>query len=372
MDKLKEIRKKIDSVDKKLITLFSARMELSAEIAEVKRDNNIPVYDQKRENDLIENLKNKITEKYQYSIPPLYSTILTLSREEQNKKLSDENESFLENEKPEKIKELKIAYQGLEGSFSEEALLKLFPDAKKISYPTFEDVFIAVRDEEVSYGIVPIENWETGAIEETYDLLRRYGNFIVDKTWIRVSHALIGCIDAKLKDIKIVYSHPEALKQCHRFLQANEFEEIALKNTAIAAEKVAVEKNKEQAAIASERAAKKYGLNIIKKDIADNKKNKTAFVVLSKKSFYDKNSNIISLIFSIKDKPGALLAILMIFSSFGINLTRLVSKPSLEFSTYSFFCDISGNIEDVKIKNAFSLIESEAEYFEVLGNYEEN
>ncbi len=271
-----------------------------------------------------------------------------------------------------KDENLKIGYQGVKGSFSEEAMINFFGENYiNISYDKFEDVFIALKNEEIDYGILPFENSCTGAITTVYDLISKYGFYIVGEECIKVNQNLVGIRGASLSDIKEVYSHPQGFEQSKKFLKKyKDFKLVYYHNTAISARHISEINDKSKAAIASTRAAKIYNLDIIEKDIQDNDTNYTKFVVISKNLEYSKECNKITFNFSLENKAGSLYNLLGHFAKNSVNMIKIESRPSKgELWEYVLYVDVEGNIDDENVKKAMKLIEKETRYFKLLGCY---
>lgn len=245
----------------------------------------------------------------------------------------------------------------------------MFKDNKKIGLDSFEDVFQSVKDGKVDYGVVPIENSRTGAIGEVYDLLRKYGCYIVAQTWVPVRHCLIANKGAKIEDIREVFSHPEGFRQCGNFLKGRAWDLTSCRNTAVAVEMVAMEKeNRRIAAIGSKRAADLHDLDIIVPDIIDDKANKTRFIAIASAPEYDEACDTISITFSVSHRSGALCEVLFHFMSAGINLSRIESRPMMG-NKYCFFADLEGNILDKNVTRGIRNALACCGYLEVLGCY---
>jgi chorismate mutase/prephenate dehydratase len=261
------------------------------------------------------------------------------------------------------------AYQGVPGAWSETALIGLFPDASRVPVDFFEDVFLAVKSRKADYGVVAIENSQTGAIGETYDLLRKYGCFIVGRIWTDIRQCLLAPRGVTISDVREVLSHPEAFRQCGRFLRGRAWDLTACRNTAVAAETAAKSSGGRTAAIGSRRAAELNGLEILAPDIMDSEGNRTSFVVIAAEPEYDENSDLVSVTFSTEHRAGALCEALTPFMARGVNLTRLESRPSSVPDKYRFFAELSGNILDPGVLGALRQASSACEYFEVIGCY---
>ena len=175
----------------------------------------------------------------------------------------------------------------------------------------FEDVMKEVQSGRADYGVLPAENSSTGIITQVYDLLNLYDVYIIAKYVVRVKHALLGIPGTELSDIRRVYSHPQGLLQCGSFLSEHaDWEQISMKNTAVSARKVLEDRDKEQAAICSPKAAKIYGLQILKESISDNDNNSTIFLILGNKKCFEKDANEISITFTLSHETGSLYQIL--------------------------------------------------------------
>lgn len=271
-----------------------------------------------------------------------------------------------------KPNDLKIGYQGVKGSFSEEAMISFFGENNKsLNYEKFEDVFISLKNDEIDYGILPFENSCTGAITSVYDLISKYGFYIVGEECIKINQNLVGVKDATVDDIKEVYSHPQGFEQSKNFLRNHEdFKLIYFYNTAISAKHVSKLNDKGKAAIASSRAAKIYNLDILAKNIHDNNNNHTKFVIISKNLQSSKESNKITVSFSLENRAGSLYNLLGHFVKNNLNMIKIESRPSNgELWEYVLYVDLEGNINDEKVKNAINLIKEETRYFKLLGCY---
>lgn len=267
---------------------------------------------------------------------------------------------------------IKIGYQGVKGSFSEEAMIEFFGENQKaVSYEKFEDVFIGLQKEEIDYGILPFENSCTGAITAVYDLLSKYGFYIVGEECIKIKQNLVGIKGAKLKDIQEVYSHPQGFEQSKIFLKNYEkLKLVYFYNTAMSAKYVSDLNDKSKAAIASARAARIYGLDIIEKEINDNESNNTKFVIISKTLELRDDCNKMTATFSLDNKAGTLYNLLGHFAKNQINMVKIESRPSKsKMWQYVLYVDFEGNINDKNVKNAMNLIEEKCEFFKLLGCY---
>lgn len=370
MNDIKDLRQSIDDIDQKLVKLFEERMELAKEIGNYKRENNVAILDGGREQEVVDNAVNIVADDLKGEVTLLMRSIMSLSREYQRALLFEKDIELLPAPRPKKTDDVKCVYQGLPGAWGQQAAEKLFPNADLTSANFFEDVFVKIKNGEADYGVVPIENSKTGAIGETYDLLRTYGCYIVGRTWIDIKQCLLAKPDAQLKDIREVYSHPEGFKQCRRFLSDKPWDLIASSNTAVAAEKAGNAVDNSVAAIGSKNAGLINGLNVLAEGIMDSDKNRTSFVVIASSPEYDKESDLISVTFSAAHRSGSLCEALLPFTAAGINLTRIESRPSSSHK-YRFFAEISGNINDPEMKETLTYAAGATEYFEIIGCYKQ-
>jgi chorismate mutase/prephenate dehydratase len=366
---IKKVREELDLIDTKLVGLLNERMVLVDKIGEAKRAENIPTSDEARERQIVDRVLEKAKEEYRGEVVTFMQTIMSLSKFRQRKLLYDGVEaSLLPAPRIHKKDNLTIAYQGLPGAWGEQASIMLFPKEGLKSERTFEDVFVAVKNKAADYGVVPIENSKTGAIGETYDLLRKYGCYIVAQARVRADHCLMGLPGTKINDIREVLSHPEGLHQCGAFLKKYPWDLTQCGNTAIAASKIAEKGEKRYGAIGSKKAADLYGLEVIKENITDDPGNNTRFIAIADKPEYDSDSDTVSITFRTSHRSGALCEILFHFMSGGINLNRIESRPMMG-DQYCFFADLEGNIEDENVQRGLKHAASASGYLEVLGCY---
>lgn len=264
-----------------------------------------------------------------------------------------------------------MAFQGVRGAFSESAALGLLgADIELLPCRTLAHVFDAVERKRASTGLVPIENSLGGSIVDTYDLLLARSLSVVAETALPVEQCLMTLPGVSLKKVKRVFSHPQALAQCERYLSGHEWEVHAVYDTAGAAKLIAEQHLADGAAIASAHAAKLYGLHLHKKGIQDSKLNVTRFVqiarVPARPSGYDRTS----IVFATKDVPGALWKSLSIFAIRDINLKKLESRPSKKrVWNYVFYVDFEGHAEDPGCAQALAHLREISHYVKVLGSY---
>ena len=268
---------------------------------------------------------------------------------------------------------MKILYQGSPGAYSHLAAKELYPDAEIISCKTFDECFVKAEQDKNSRIIIPESNRNTGNIGIEYLIFKHRLNIYAEHFY-RVEHYLLGMQGAKLKDIKNVYSHAQALSQCSDFIKKNNINENVRADTAGSAALISNNKNKNDAAIASKLSAEIYKLDVIASNIENEKGNVTRFLIMGKNIFqpeFGEDDYITSFLFKLKSKPAALYQSLGGFAINGVNLTKLQSYPEKNsFSSYFFLCDLDGHIEDPKVKKSLEELGLHCEDFHVLGVFQ--
>src|SRR5437588_791520 len=263
-----------------------------------------------------------------------------------------------------------VGYQGETGAFSEEAVRSLFPEAKPSPRRTVRAVFDAIAHGDVAAGVVPLENSLAGSINETYDLLARGNTHIVGETVIAVDHALLALPGTTLQEVKRVSSHPQALAQCEVYLAELDVELLPVYDTAGAANRIVEEEREGEAAIASERAAELYGLDVLARKIQTNLENQTRFAAISEDPTPLGLPDKTSIILVTGNKPGALYHCLGPFAERDLNLVKLESRPVGHTPwRYRFFLDVEAATEDPAFAEALDEVEREAAMVQVLESY---
>lgn len=370
---LENVRKEIDAIDAELIPLLKKRMLCSLKVAKIKKEQNLPILNEKREQEIIENVTEKGGEFGSY-IASIYREIMGVSKEAQQAELVPlgalagqivmAKDGIKEN--------IAVACQGIEGAFGSIAAKNLHTTGKIKYYTTFEDVFKAVAKDEVVYGVLPVENSNAGSVSEVYDLILKYRYYIISAADLAVGQNLLGLKGATANDIKTVYSHPQALSQSEDFLKGAGIKGEHFSNTAMAAKYVSELGDKSVGAIASTLAAELYGLDVLVPNIQTIKNNSTRFITISKQLIIPEDANKISVVFSVPHSVGALNRVLNRFCMNGLNLTKIESRAAKngEFD-YLFYLDFAGNLNDRKTIALISSLEQELPDFTFLGNYRE-
>ena len=268
---------------------------------------------------------------------------------------------------------MKIAYQGIEGSYSESCAKEKYPDCETIPCKTFDECFEKANEDSSVKAIIPESNKTTGNIGVEY-LIFKYRLNIYAEHFFPINHNLLGLPESKISDIKDVYSHAQALSQSSSFIKKNKLNENVRADTAGSAKYISETRDITKGAIASKLSAEIYNLKIIDSNIQDEKENVTRFLIMQKDIFQpelERNKYITSLLFKLKSKAGALYSALGSFTLNGVNLTKLQSFPEKNsFSSYFFLCELDGHIEEIKVKNSLEELGLHCDDMHVLGVFE--
>ena len=267
---------------------------------------------------------------------------------------------------------MKIAYQGVAGSYSESCAKKMYQGCETIPCKTFDECFERSSKDSSIKSLIPESNKTTGNIGVEY-LIFKYRLNIYAEHFFPINHNLLGIKGSKLSEIKDVYSHAQALSQSSSFIKKNKLIENVRADTAGSAKYVSEANDKTKAAIASSLSAEIYGLKILQENVQDDKDNVTRFLLLGKDIFqpdFSNESYITSILFKLKSKPAALYSALSGFAINGVNMSKLQSFPEKNsFSSYFFLCDIDGHLESAKIKNSLEELGLHCQDMHVLGVY---
>ncbi|MBQ8849922.1 MAG: prephenate dehydratase [Clostridia bacterium] len=377
---LKELREEIDGIDRQLVELFKKRMNVSAAVAEYKRQNGMAVLDASRERALLSKISELSGEEFEEYSRILYSTILDVSRSYQHSKLDvgsplyKEVTDALENTSKLFPARAVVACQGVEGAYSQIAAEKLFSAPDIMFFSTWDKVFSAIEAGMCRYGVIPIENSTAGSVKQVYDLMISRKFKIVRTVRIKIDHNLLAPHGVELKDIKEVVSHEQAISQCSSFLAAlgSDVKITRVENTAKAAEMVAKSGRRDLASISSRSCASQYGLATLRSSIQDNGNNHTRFICITNKTEIYPGADRTSLMVVTPHKPGALYRMLSKFNALGINLLKLESRPipDRDFE-FMFYFDLEVSVYSPKFAQLLSELERECEEFSYLGTYSE-
>lgn len=366
---LSDLRKRIDDIDEQITALFSQRMEFAEKIAEYKQENNMPILQSSREDEILDRISSLSPNKYQSGAKLLFTNIMDISKCLQSSAVNSEfiKDIPIVEDEPNLPK---VACQGVQGAYSEAACDKLFPNAQKSFCESFEEVFAAVEEENVDFGILPIRNSTSGEVSQTYDLMVKHNFYIHKSVEIKVNHCLCAKQGVSFSEIERVYSHEQALKQCSAFLVQNpQLLPIAYSNTAAAAKLVA-SSDEPIAAICSQECAQIYGLEILQRGLVSEDDNYTRFICIKRELSVIKGADVISVSLSIPNSPAALYRLLTRFAVAGLNLSRIESKPigNRNFDVI-FYLDFIGTVADKKVLLLLSGLERELSYYKFLGNF---
>ncbi len=264
-----------------------------------------------------------------------------------------------------------VAFQGEPGAYSETAVYRIFgPTARPKPNKHFSDVFRDVWTDVTKYGVVPIENSIEGSVSQVYDLFLQYDLRVCGEIAIRISHCLIANPETDLGEVKVVYSHPQALGQCRNYLERLGIEMVSTYDTAGSVKMIMEQRLTNAAAIAGERAAEIYGMKILAQDIADTRNNYTRFFVLSKDELPPTGNDKTSIIFSTKHVPRALYDSLGELANRGINLTKIESRPTKQnLWEYNFYLDFDGHMNEQTCAEALEGLKDRSIFVKVFGSY---
>ncbi len=377
MRTLEELRKELDVIDNQMSELFEKRMNICEEVGNYKIDHGRKVLDRQREAGKLAEVSAKVsTEFNKKGIRELYRQIMSMSRKLQYQKLVQAGAlgrlPFIEMEEIDK-KNVRIVFQGTEGAYGQAAMRNYFgKDCNNFHVSTFREAMEAIEEGSADYAVLPIENSTAGAVNEVYDLLVEFENYIVGETMLPITHTLCALPGTKMEEIEYVYSKAEALMQTSYFLdQYPEWQQINVANTAVAAKKVLNDADKRKAAVCSEYAAKVYGLEILEGNINNENGNMTRFIVITNQKVFSRDARKISICFEqARDECGSLYHLLSHFVYNDLNMSKIESRPIKgKVWEYRFFIDFDGNLADPAVKNAIRGLREESRNLRILGNY---
>jgi len=331
MDKLQKAREEINEIDAQMAELFCKRMKASKEVAQYKKENGLPVFDAKREQQVIDKnctlVEDEVLKSYYISY---LKNLMKLSKNYQHLLLEG----------------MKVAYSGVPGAFGYIAARKIFPDGNPVSYSDFASAYAAVESGECDCAVLPIENSFAGDVTQVMDLMF-FGSLHVSGIYdLEIVQNLVGNKDASIADIKKVISHGQALSQCADYIKLHGFESEEVSNTAVAAKSVSENPSKDIAAIASADAAELYGLKILERGINQSSTNTTRFAVFTRAKPADtENDNHFVMFFTVNNEAGSLGKAVSIIGEHGFNLQALKSRPTKDLNwDYYFYVEGRGNI----------------------------
>jgi len=346
---LKELRNKIDGIDKRILNLINQRVKVVSDISRLKEKNKMGVFFPDREADILRKIKNLNKGPVESrDIEIIFGDVLSICRAVQTT--------------------LNVAYLGPEGTFTHLAAIKRFGKRSNfISCGNISDVFDIVSKNKADYGVVPIENSIEGAVSYTLDVFIESNLKICSEVALNISHSLLR---VSKKSLKKIYSNPQVFSQCRRWL-LREYPKAQLIPTATTAQAAIMAKKDElSACIGNSMLAVLYNLKEVKSHIEDSLSNVTRFLVVSHKDSSRTKKDKTSILFSVKDKVGALYGAIYSFKKYGINLTKIESRPSKKKPwEYYFFVDFEGHRRQERVKKALRVLEKKCVFLKILGSY---
>ena len=376
---LTEIRQEIDGIDQELVRLFCARMNLSAQVADYKKANNLPIFVPARERAILQKVAQMAGPEMENYTRVLYSMLFELSRSYQSKRNGEISPLYqtisqaIEHTPKLFPQNPIVACQGVEGAYSQIACEKIFKSPLIMYFKSFDAVFNAIEQGMCQYGILPIENSTAGSVTKVYDLMIRHNFSIVRTFRLKIDHNLLANPGAALSDIKTIYSHEQAISQCSDFLHSLPgVNVVSVENTALASEMVAKSGSKEVAALSSRSCAELYGLQCLAASVQDKGNNRTRFICISKNLEIYPGADKTSIMMVTPHKPGALYKVLARLYTLGINVTKLESRPipDREFE-FMFYFDLETSIYSEEYVQLMCELDELCEEFKYLGSYTE-
>jgi chorismate mutase/prephenate dehydratase len=376
---ISELREKIDAIDTELVRLFTERMGISAQVADYKKERNLPIYVPAREREILQSVAEQAGPEFGNYTRVLYSMLFELSRSYQQKRndkvtpLYERITNSIESTPKLFPQAPMVACQGVEGAFAQIACEKIFKSPMIMYFKSFEGVFQAIEQGLCQYGILPIENSTAGSVKKVYDLMI-HRNFSIVRTFrLKVDHNLMAKPGCKLDEIKEIYSHEQALSQCSDFIKAHpEIKFISVENTAVAAEKVSSSARTDVAAICSRVCSELYGLQCLSSSIQDAGNNHTRFICISKNLEIYPGADKTSIMMILPHKPGSLYRVLARLYVLGINVTKLESRPipDRDFE-FMFYFDLETSVYSDEFVQLMCELDDLCEEFQYLGSYSE-
>jgi len=369
---ISSLRRRIDEIDGEILNFLRKRVELAGKIGVLKREKGLQIRDEGREKDVYAKLsgKAKILGLPVSDVISVYREIMRMCTVVQGEDTKEKR--IVPDVGVRKIgKSSRVAFQGEVGAYSEQAGLLFFGSEASVNpCKGLRDVFETIEKGKSEFGVVPVENSLEGSVNETYDLLLESSLRVSGEMNLRVVHCLVGSPETQLSDIKVVFSHPQALAQCRRFLESLNCELVSTYDTAGSVKMIREKGLVDSAAIASEKAAEVYGMKVLKKAIEDSPNNYTRFFVLSRDDAPPSGRDKTSIVFSVKHLPGALFNALQEFAVRSINLTKIESRPTRQNPwEYNFYLDFEGHREETACKEALEGLRRKSVFVKVLGSY---
>ena len=354
-NKLEEARRIINEVDAEMAELFVKRMKAAEMVYEHKKEYGLPILDQKREDAVIEKnsalVEDEVIKGYYVDY---LKNVMSISRAYQYRMQNG----------------LNVAYSGVEGAFAHIAAGRIFPQSNRVAYGDFKSAYNAVVNGECDLAVLPIENSYAGEVGQTLDLIFS-GNLCINGIYeLEIHQNLLGLKSATVEDIKKVISHPQALGQCHDYIEMRGFEVEEAVNTALAAKRVAEANDKTLGAVASAETAELYGLKVIEANVNKSGENTTRFAVLSKAPSDAQNLSSTVLMLTVKHSAGSLANAISIIGKYGYNMTALRSRPLKKHSwQYYFYIEIDGTLDTENGKKMTEELKEVCDKLKIAGRF---
>ena len=293
---LLELRGQLDEIDEQIVKLYERRMEICGQVADYKIETGKKVFDKTREEEKLRKVKSLTHNDFNaHGVQELFEQIMSMSRKLQYNKLAEKGSSgklpFIGVDSLDTAR-ARVVFQGAEGAYSHMAMLKYFGESvNSFHVDSFRDAMCAIEEGSADFAVLPIENSTAGIVNEIYDLLVEFENYIVGEQIIKIEHCLLGLPGTDFEQIQTVYSHPQSLMQSARYLNAHDtWKQVSMQNNAFAAKKVSEDKDPTQVAIASEQAAKIYGLDILERGVNQSETNSTRFIIVTNQKIFLKDA----------------------------------------------------------------------------------
>ena len=374
---LSELRDQISFVDSSILKLFSERMQIARDIAKNKLNSQKPVYDSRREEELLTEVRARYSGSDCLRAENLMRSLMRMSRGVQYDLLRNYDENY----EIGKILELasthlpaikRVVYQGAESSYSSRACRKMYPEAKFTSVTTFAQACSLVVEGAADVAVLPLENSTAGTVDDVYDLMIEHHLSIWQSLAMPIEHRLMAFPGVQLSDIKQVISHPQALAQCSEAIRRYGWSVKESLNTAYAAAYAAEGKNSYTAAIASDEAAVNYNLTILLPNLCNTTHNQTRFIAVGRQTIITPEADRISLVLRLPHQSGSLASTLALFADRGLNLSKIQSRPDpYQPWTYLFYFDVDCPANDERALSALYQLSREMPYLKLLGWYNE-
>ncbi len=368
---LQSCRTEIDSIDKQLLTLFEKRMDIVSQVANYKKEHQLPIFQPERERLIIQNKIAQAQEDTKEYVTSFFTNLMEISKCYQLNLLSSQPQiPFTQGTIDRDFDKIVVGCAGTKGAYAHIAASNIFSTPNIQFYQSFEQVFEAVQQQQIDYGILPIENSTAGSVTDVYDDLTQYSVYINASYDLKVEHCLAAKQQTSMDNLLGIYSHKQALHQCSGFLK--QYPQIPVNlyaNTALAAQFVS-ENEQPIAAICSEACANLFGLQVLKSQIQNSSDNYTKFIVISKQLLSNEDCDEVNICIQIPHIAGELNKLLTKFSFYHIDMNKIASRPigDKDFNV-RFFINFSGNIKDKNIQQLLYDLHTNYDYCKLLGTY---